>query len=102
MLKIIQYVILTADKKTTDININMINELVYDAHDHRQGYVLFVINIAEKAVHISDDDKNKAIEPEGARIEKVKQQSCRKTVDHPGQVAVYKSYGKGKNKQQIR
>lgn len=95
MLKIIRNVEFFAKEKTEEINIHMIYELVYHAHDHRKGYVLFVIGIAEKAVHISDDYENKTIESEGTRIKQIKQQTCRKTVDHSGQAAVYKAYGKG-------
>lgn len=102
MLKVIRDVVLLAKEKTEDININMIYELVYHAHDHRKGYILLVIGIAEKTVQIPDDNENKAVEPEGSRIEQIQQQSRRKTIDHPRKVSVDKAYRKGEDKQQIR
>lgn len=102
MQSIVRKIQLQSDQEAEHIDVDVVNQQIKDAHEHRQCDVLFVVEAAEEAVDVSDQDENEAVEAEGTGVEKVHQKAGTESVDHPRQTAVQEAEGEGQDEQQVR
>ena len=102
MQSIVQKIQLQSDQEAEHIDVDVVDHEIEYTHEHRQGDVLFVVEAAEEAVEIADQDEDQAVETERTGVEKVHQEAGTESVDHARQTAVQEAEGEGQDQQQVR
>ena len=95
MQSIVQKIQLQSDQEAEHIDVDVVDHEIKHAHEHRQCDVLFVVEAAEEAVEIPDQDEDEAVEAEGTGVEQVHQEAGAESVDHSRQAAVQEAEGEG-------
>ncbi len=101
MQEIINNIELSPYQKSKNIDIYVIQQLIENTHENRKSYIFFIIKMAEKAIHITDKDKNEAIETKGTRIKQIHQKTGEKPIEHAWDAPMNEAEGKCHDKEQV-
>lgn len=65
MQKIVRNIQFCTNQKTEHINIQVIAQLAEDADHHGKRQIFLIIETAEKAIDVADENENQAVEAKG-------------------------------------
>ena len=97
LLCIIKEVQTVADQKTENVNIQVIDQLIDQAHQQRQVDVILIIILGTDSIEIADIDKQQGIKAKWPAIKKIQQDTSKQAVQKPRPFSINKAKGKGQD-----